>query len=658
MIASLSRGSLLDEVLHGGYNEQLAAYVSWVNSQLRRKPGLQPIADLRRDLQDGVVLVQLIEIVAGEVLQGVYVPPLDKEESRKNVEEVLQFISSRNIRMPHISAKDIVDGNLKSIMRIILALAAHFKPSASQRAASGSGRSLTRGSTSHNPLSTVALAQGAAAALASARLDASLPTRFARINSGWGLDGERSICVRALVQQYERGVPDEQENSHPCSLSAVTPLSSPRSQQSSSSSRQTHDSGREQESSEESSNAVDQTPLDDSLSETLEKEVQETRKMVSALQALLLHGSLPEDEQDESLTLEPVNADQQLVVVRSRLDQSMEEVAGLKRELLLCKQEIRNLQAVKEAQQQRLCSQEASILQMKQELLRASMTKDELNHQNAELKWKLEECNRLRGESKKDGGQKDRLLQQFKHKLEESQRLQAEAQRELEQKNGILQELMRKNLQEIPTDSENNGYSYPGNSTSSVSGQAEEVQLVRDALRSLRNSFRDHDPQHHTLDTLEQGIVSLIDRLHVVHTHRGRGKSPRRKDQHTNLDSWTSFQNCQSLNGSPASTKILYFTGNSPTPSMINIPKRLGEVTLKDVKAAVDREGNYRYHFKALDPEFGTVKEEVSQIWRESTFTQWDLSLSFIFLINQSIQEVLIRPTMKRRPFSYYWPPG
>lgn len=34
-------------------------------------------------------------------------------------------------------------------------------------------------------------------------------------------------------------------------------------------------------------------------------------------------------------------------------------------------------------------------------------------------------------------------------------------------------------------------------------------------------------------------------------------------------------------------------------------------MTLKDVKAAVDREGNYRYHFKALDPEFGTVKEEV-----------------------------------------------
>lgn len=64
---------------------------------------------------------------------------------------------------------------------------------------------------------------------------------------------------------------------------------------------------------------------------------------------------------------------------------------------------------------------------------------------------------------------------------------------------------------------------------------------------------------------------------------------------------------------SSALTKVLYFTDRSLTPFMINIPKRLGEVTLQDFKTAVDREGNYRYHFKALDPEFGTVKEEVFQ---------------------------------------------
>ncbi|CAJ1063981.1 dixin-like isoform X1 [Xyrichtys novacula] len=601
MIASLSRGSLLDEVLHGGFNEQqLAAYVSWVNSQLKRKPGLTPITDLRRDLQNGVVLTQLIDIVAGEVLEGVYATPQNKEESRTNVEKVLQFISSRHIRMPHITARDIVEGNLKCAMRIILALAAHFKPSANHKAASGSGKSLTRGSTNHNPLSAVALAQGAAAALVSARHDASQSTRTTRIHSGCGLDAEKSVCVRALVEQYERGAPDEQDN--PQLNSSISPLSSPRDPHSSCSERQLGDP-QQREPSAESCNAAEETAWDDSVSENLEKEVQETRKMVSALQALLLHGSLPEDEQDVSLSLDQGNAEQQLVVIRSRLDQSMEEAQELKRELLWCRQEMRNLQGVKDAQQQRLCSQEAAILQMKQELLRSSMTKDELNNQNAELQWKLEECNRLWAECKKEIGQKDRQMLQLKHKLEESQKKQSDLQRQFEHKNSV---------QQIPSTTENNGYSYSGNAAPSLSDQAEEVQLLRDALKSLRNNYRDHDPQHHTLDTLEQGIVSLIDRVHVLHTHnRGRGKSPRRKSQHVESDSWPCTKVCNSNSGSSGTTKILYFTGKSSTPSMINIPKRLGEVTLKDVKAAVDREGNYRYHFKALDPEFGTVKEEV-----------------------------------------------
>lgn len=86
------------------------------------------------------------------------------------------------LRTMCVPSADIVDGNLKSVMRIILALAAHFKPSANHRTASGNGRSLTRSSSSHNPLSTVALAQGAAAALASARHDASQPASATRIH--------------------------------------------------------------------------------------------------------------------------------------------------------------------------------------------------------------------------------------------------------------------------------------------------------------------------------------------------------------------------------------------------------------------------------------------------------------------------------------------
>lgn len=50
--------------------------------------------------------------------------------------------------------------------------------------------------------------------------------------------------------------------------------------------------------------------------------------------------------------------------------------------------------------------------------------------------------------------------------------------------------------------------------------QGDELQLVREALRSLRDSFSGHDPQHHTLDTLEQGVASLMDRLHTLDPQR------------------------------------------------------------------------------------------------------------------------------------------
>uniref|UniRef100_A0A8C1L568 DIX domain containing 1b n=1 Tax=Cyprinus carpio TaxID=7962 RepID=A0A8C1L568_CYPCA len=335
--------------------------------------------------------------------------------------------------------------------------------------------------------------------------------------------------------------------------------------------------------------------------EQLEREMQEARKMVSSLQALLLHGSLPEDEQEVSLSLgEGVeNAEQQLVVIRSRLDQSMEE----SQELKVGFQSIFVLGW--DALQQRMAVQESSVLQLKQELLRTSMAKDELAGQSAELQRKLEERNRLLSEYKKELGQKDRLLQQQQLKLDEA-----------------LRKLTDSSSQQVPHQtlhyrSSCEGELHDGN------GNAEELQLVRDALHSLRNSFGGHDPQHHTLDTLEQGVASLMDRLYDLEARhkqekRTRGKSPGHKASHSDRDSWpptskmAHSQSSPALNSS-ACTKVLYFTDHSLTPFMINIPKRLGEVTLRDFKAAVDREGNYRYHFKALDPEFGTVKEEVFQ---------------------------------------------
>ncbi|KAL0174192.1 hypothetical protein M9458_030160, partial [Cirrhinus mrigala] len=43
----------------------------------------------------------------------------------------------------------------------------------------------------------------------------------------------------------------------------------------------------------------------------------------------------------------------------------------------------------------------------------------------------------------------------------------------------------------------------------------------------LRDSFSGHDPQHHTLDTLEQGVASLVDRLHTTENKKRQERKAR-----------------------------------------------------------------------------------------------------------------------------------
>lgn len=54
----------------------------------------QQVSDLRRELQDGTVLVDLIEIVAGDRIPGTHAKPANSAEMRENIDRVLQFMRS------------------------------------------------------------------------------------------------------------------------------------------------------------------------------------------------------------------------------------------------------------------------------------------------------------------------------------------------------------------------------------------------------------------------------------------------------------------------------------------------------------------------------------------------------------------------------------
>ena len=53
------------------------------------------VKDLRRELQDGTVLVELIEIVANEKIPGAHTKPSNSLEMKENIERVIQFMRSR-----------------------------------------------------------------------------------------------------------------------------------------------------------------------------------------------------------------------------------------------------------------------------------------------------------------------------------------------------------------------------------------------------------------------------------------------------------------------------------------------------------------------------------------------------------------------------------
>ena len=65
---------------------------------------------------------------AGEKIAGIQYQPESLQGMRENLERVLQFMAGKKIRMHAITSKEVLEGNLKAVMRLILALAAHYKP--------------------------------------------------------------------------------------------------------------------------------------------------------------------------------------------------------------------------------------------------------------------------------------------------------------------------------------------------------------------------------------------------------------------------------------------------------------------------------------------------------------------------------------------------
>ncbi|XP_045209608.2 dixin-like isoform X2 [Mercenaria mercenaria] len=644
---------------------QLDAYMKWINSQLKKKPGARLVEDLRYDTRDGVAFIDLISVIAGEEISGVHDVPSTFAEMKENVERILHFMSAKKIRMHHIMAKDIVDGNLKSIMRLILALAAHYKPDSVKHSSSGN-RGLSSDSRSPNVSS---IAQGASAALTAARRNvAKAGSSFRR--KGRDYHQRRSYHQESSSDQYsdsdtsfhadhprivpgrERGDVDGasagsspiSSNVHTpqvtlvCSTSSVskdTHASSGSSSMSRSKSAEYStykDSGTELEDTVFTpgrGDVVQKTQYDDLMSEYLKLAEAMTviKKDLSQLQDLLLSGQPPDGEESSPIHIvEGTTPEQQIVILRSQLQQTKEVNSSLREELSKNKLELMQIQGVKAGLQQRITEQESTTSQLKAELLQRDFQKQNFDSEQTNVSRQLRDKDKIISDLKKDLARRDQKIDHIRHELQMQISEKENANKSLKQQMKELNDRFK------VVDETGTG--------------ADELGVLRESLSSLRQCFLNTDPQQHTLDTLEQGISTLMERLpnpnnamsnsgghslnssyeqHVSRKLNFDGTGDVRRSPITAIPgSKQSSFNPRKLDSPPNQnyTKVLYFTESSTTPSMLTIYKRLGEITLHDFKGSFDRPGQYRYHFKALDPEFGTVKEEISN--EESIIPGWE----------------------------------
>ncbi|XP_057374957.1 dixin-like [Daphnia carinata] len=737
------------------WNQQLLAYTAWVNSQLRKRPELPLIDDMGNDLQDGVLVAKLIEIITGKDIRGIDVNAKTQQAKRDNFEKILTFLASQRVRTSTVTSRDLATGNLKSLMRLILSLASHYKPhsvkqgrdSASFRANSqttpnlnvptnrrfqttgfepqeadmktvnalatlrrqntSSGATAIRpalatsssaadllspgvqrrytmnGSTINREIAsqlsqfgTISNARSLAnlqhhkhddsliesprqhAAMATSTSvgdlntseeDATVRKPILKKDSKYGSRRELpALGVSGVVSKGRPSIFEFWENmlgpNQPDQTSSMTiapgessdvnennsgsrasmrrvlpPL--PGQPQSLTVSTTPNNNGPSAEllgsrgevegssnqpsptcvtgeidpgywsavrSNNSNHDEMNTTTVKASHHDLLIDDLNRTKKQLAELQNMLLTSQQEATMTESKGTTTTSSTDPDAISwLRSTLHSVDQRCTNLQSDLKKAQQDCLTLDGSRRGLAACLANQEEALGSLRQELVRTTLANQTMTNEKVEMQRKLEEKDRQIADLRRQLAAKDRVMETQRAVLEEASHNFTPA----------LRAKLDKNISTM--DARRNQY-------------REELHVAREALSSLRSNFRGNDPNHHTLDTLEQCMAFLLERIAGPDTLDMTSSSTSQSTLiHRHSNDTLKRSN---LNGYHADqfTKVVYFTERTVTPFLTVIPRRLGEISLRDFKTLFDRPGVYRFHFKAQDAEYGFVKEEIA----------------------------------------------
>uniref|UniRef100_A0A2K5Q690 Neuron navigator 2 n=1 Tax=Cebus imitator TaxID=2715852 RepID=A0A2K5Q690_CEBIM len=94
----------------------------WANHYLAKSGHKRLIKDLQQDVTDGVLLAQIIQVVANEKIEDINGCPKNRSQMIENIDACLNFLAAKGINIQGLSAEEIRNGNLKAILGLFFSL--------------------------------------------------------------------------------------------------------------------------------------------------------------------------------------------------------------------------------------------------------------------------------------------------------------------------------------------------------------------------------------------------------------------------------------------------------------------------------------------------------------------------------------------------------
>ncbi|XP_076878314.1 neuron navigator 2 [Brachyhypopomus gauderio] len=97
-------------------------YTDWANHYLSMSGHKRLVKDLQQDVADGVLLAEIIQVVANEKIADIIDYPHSHSEMIENIDACLGFLAAKGVNIKGLCAEEIRSGNLKAILGLFFSL--------------------------------------------------------------------------------------------------------------------------------------------------------------------------------------------------------------------------------------------------------------------------------------------------------------------------------------------------------------------------------------------------------------------------------------------------------------------------------------------------------------------------------------------------------